>query len=633
MKSKSLLILTAICIILTTFSVLTSCGSDPPATPEKLSAPTVSLNENTASWEADPSAERFEISIDGDLSYLENTVTSKTLTDGQSFKIRAVGDGINHLTSDWSNTVTYRVGGTVSGDAPTYLGIIASTVEPSETNAPPASIKPLAQAQTSTSIEDAIKAFLSDSDNLLGDALPTLSAYDAYSKIGDTVYIQIWLDNPDQNTILSLKLGSVKYQSGGALQSFFIENGDTYLNCVYVAITIPDGSYGETSYEVTEIEYVEGSNVNQDGKAVMIDENNDTVNIGLPYRAYPMADCEGFSYGCHSASLTASINDGSNLVGTQGYWIRAILLGTDGVIAQKKLTVGDENNIVFDGLSEETEYVMALVSIGDKNDGKGLSYDILYSKSFTTSEVVRIEEDLIWCELSADGGRNAAKITLFADISYDSGAYFERVEVYKGAALVLSDDDFEGVGDYTNLDTKTDYTFRIYYSSDEHGYSERFKEINITTPHYELPEVNAYGSDKNIVVGNHALFGFSVERYTDIKYYDVIVQGYEQNDAYFAPFIIEMLDDPELLGRLSAEADRSYMKPGGYRWEAEYYMSRYLEYLSAWEHKEHTGYSDSYFTGCVSAQNRTVIYKNYLQSVSCRRNCRTYAGNTGTDNC
>ncbi len=88
-------------------SVLISCQTTQTPNPEKLTAPTVVLNENEATWEANPKAERFEISVNNNLSYIENSITSKLLEDGQTFKIRAIGDGTNYSSSEWSNAVTY----------------------------------------------------------------------------------------------------------------------------------------------------------------------------------------------------------------------------------------------------------------------------------------------------------------------------------------------------------------------------------------------------------------------------------------------------------------------------------------------------------------------------------------------
>ncbi len=73
----------------------------------KLDAPVVVLIDDTATWEGNEKAEKFEVSLNGILSYLENSVTSKKLEHGQTFKIRALGDGDSYTNSDWSNAVTY----------------------------------------------------------------------------------------------------------------------------------------------------------------------------------------------------------------------------------------------------------------------------------------------------------------------------------------------------------------------------------------------------------------------------------------------------------------------------------------------------------------------------------------------
>ena len=77
---------------------------------KKLNTPVVTLSGNVASCGANLKAEKFEISLDGVLTYLENTVESYVLLDGQTFKVRAIGDGDNYSTSDWSNAVTYVAG-------------------------------------------------------------------------------------------------------------------------------------------------------------------------------------------------------------------------------------------------------------------------------------------------------------------------------------------------------------------------------------------------------------------------------------------------------------------------------------------------------------------------------------------
>ena len=104
---KKVLMITAMLLFVVCSILFVSCGSEEVPQPTKLSAPQVVLNGDTASWSAELSADRFEISLNGELSYVESSMTSKRLKEGQSFKIRAIGDGVNYLTSDWSNTVVY----------------------------------------------------------------------------------------------------------------------------------------------------------------------------------------------------------------------------------------------------------------------------------------------------------------------------------------------------------------------------------------------------------------------------------------------------------------------------------------------------------------------------------------------
>lgn len=219
-----------------------------------------------------------------------------------------------------------------------------------------------------------------------------------------------------------------------------------------------------------------------------------------------------------------------------------------------------------------------------------------------------VEVSWLDTELDTQNGKNAAKITVGASIVNDLTASFDRLEIYDGQTLVLTDTEYEGFSDYCDLNSKTEYTIKLYYSSEGNGYTERVKEVSITTPTYELPEVDAYSSDKSVVVGNHAIFGFSIEKYTDMKYYDVIVRAYTQNDSYFAPFIVEMLDDPTLLDDLQKYVDKHYMSPGGYVWEAQHYISVYHNYLQAWEHKERVGYSDDRWRE-IAASGKQYVYE------------------------
>lgn len=91
--------------IISTIVLLKSKKKDNPIV---LETPVVTLQENQAIWNPNPNAEKFEISINNVASFVEKSTTSKKLEEGQSFKVRAIGDGKRYTNSDWSNVVTYK---------------------------------------------------------------------------------------------------------------------------------------------------------------------------------------------------------------------------------------------------------------------------------------------------------------------------------------------------------------------------------------------------------------------------------------------------------------------------------------------------------------------------------------------
>ncbi|MBO5312977.1 MAG: hypothetical protein J6B29_03325 [Clostridia bacterium] len=107
---KKLLSVLLVLFLVAFVASVTSCGKEP----EKLATPVVTLEGNTALWGSIGGATQYRISLNGTISYVEGSVTSKVLTDGQSFKVQAVGDGNDYEDSAWSNTVTYTASQTPS---------------------------------------------------------------------------------------------------------------------------------------------------------------------------------------------------------------------------------------------------------------------------------------------------------------------------------------------------------------------------------------------------------------------------------------------------------------------------------------------------------------------------------------
>ena len=78
-------------------------------TPTVLKRPTVSLNENMASWSEVAGASGYEYRINGGEAQTAANM-SVELTHGQTIEVRAIGDGINYISSSWSIAQTYNEG-------------------------------------------------------------------------------------------------------------------------------------------------------------------------------------------------------------------------------------------------------------------------------------------------------------------------------------------------------------------------------------------------------------------------------------------------------------------------------------------------------------------------------------------
>ena len=77
--------------------------------PKQLDTPVLTIEADIASWEPDSRADKYELNIDGNISYLEKNVSSKKLEKGQTLKIKAIGNGRKYADSEWSNSVTCTV--------------------------------------------------------------------------------------------------------------------------------------------------------------------------------------------------------------------------------------------------------------------------------------------------------------------------------------------------------------------------------------------------------------------------------------------------------------------------------------------------------------------------------------------
>ncbi|MBE6546478.1 MAG: hypothetical protein E7668_03420 [Ruminococcaceae bacterium] len=730
MKRKFLSILLVVCMAVSALVGLTACDDEPTsATPQKLSAPVITLTDNVASWEADPNADKFEISLDGNLSYVENTVTTKALTSGQTLKVRAVGNGSTYSTSDWSNTVTYTAttlstpqqtklstpAVTISGeglaswkavanassyvykidggaeaattetsvqlsdgqsisvkavgdgtnytdseysdsqtytagapvpqptklgtpavtilrtglatwaevanassymykinggaetptmgtsvqlsdgqsisvkavgdgtsytdgdysasktytastststDAPTYLGIIASNNEPSQANGFPNTFAvrtvmksyQMASGGSYRMFGTALKEYFADSDNHLGASLPTASDYEIYSRAGEAVYIQIWLDNPNQHTILSLKLNGTKYQVGGGLSSFFIEEGSRHYNCVYVAVTIPSGTYTEKTYTVTDIEYIADTYINADGTDEFMN-NNDTVSIGLPYQAQnpTVSDFNPTSLTINSCSATLNVADASGLLNLTGGWLGIAVYDGYNIIANQSLVIGN-NAVSATGLVENTDYWIYVYLYADLHDGNGVTAHILFEQHILTHEAITVGEvnGTLLYNSEKDGYYGAIKVNTTLN---SNTAEYIKLEVLKGEEIVYTDTNYNGTATVSKgILCGNSYRIRVYYKDTEYTQGKYIEEgawINyLGNPWYQKDGVYTFVND--------AVYYFQLsngdENYPAIDSFTLKLYK-EESARWVANDVLYILEHPTAIDDLNAQID------------------------------------------------------------------------------
>ena len=344
-----------------------------------------------------------------------------------------------------------------------------------------------------------------------------------------------------------MKLNGTKYQTGGALQSFFVEYGESYLNCVYVAITIPTASYKEISYEVTEIEYVEGSNISQDGKSVLIDEENDTVMIGLPYEeALPSATISEVLSTASIVTFDVNVTDEDNYVELVNGWLRVVIYDNyNTIVAQQKLNIGD-NKVKFENLSAETSYNILVFILGDAHDGNGVYVHALAATYADTQNVITYESSSEIL-LNEDTNKYYPELTISATLS-DSSFVFTKIEICNYHQEVLYTSEFNGTINISEgILCGNDYVVKIYY---ENG-------IGVEQTHYNYAYVgnmdyfnvwneNAYG----LVNDGILEFEFSEGKY---NFDNLKIQIYYENSKeYIAEDALYLIQNPTAIADLEA---------------------------------------------------------------------------------
>ncbi len=534
-----------------------------PAEPTVLATPVVNISASgLASWAAIPNASGYEYKLGG--ATQTTASTSIQLTDGQSIEVRAIGDGTNYASGAWSASATYTA--PVQVIAPTYLGMLATNTAPTETGGIPSIILPstvrsrLLANGIFMPFGDVLDNYFLVEENRLGDELPPESTHDVYAKPTETVYIQIWLNNPEQKTIISLKLNGNKYQVGGGLSSFFITKDGVHYNCVYVAVPIPEGEYGELSYTVSDIEYISGMYINSDGTDDFMNNNN-TVTVGLPYEPDipTVSDLTTAGASYNSLSATFSLSD-TALADLCGGWLGVAVYDGSRIISNKAITSG-ENTVNISGLIEDSYYSLRVYLYGDLNDGNGVTAHTLCEYGFTTESVFErftVEGVIAYDELKE---RYLGKIKL--DLSFISpSAEFIKVEIYnddyENPQLIATVEDFDGTLSISDgILNGRSYNIKIYYKDTEYP-EGKCRETNAWVS--SLGEVYSF-DEEYYSIYNDLVFSLNLgnndENYAHISDFKMYI--FNKNSAnYNADLILEYIDNPGIKEELEAAAEEKW---------------------------------------------------------------------------
>lgn len=330
------------------------------------------------------------------------------------------------------------------------------------------------------------------------DASTTLTVPDQqmyYAKANQDIYINIHFSNPDDFVILSFVFNGKTYSS------YMFEEGSDMENII-IKCNVGDVE-GITEYTIDAIKYVDGTAIKD---VVMAGDRTVKVGVYAPDKL-PTAQITEEVIGINDISFTASVNDRLGLIEMSEGDVFAVICSDDAVIAQQKLTVG-ENNVKFEGLTKGTTYRYAIVANYDSLDGTGFSTYVLYEKQFTTKKEVAI--------VPAGITQDSISFTLEWEESFENKV-LASLTLYRGeekireldvnAAFIdglLSNNEYRLIATYTSKgETETsDLTFTTQAKAEP---SFTFKDIE--------SEIYSINGEYDITNVDNTLISYKVELY------------------------------------------------------------------------------------------------------------------------
>ncbi len=301
-----------------------------------------------------------------------------------------------------------------------------------------------------------------EDDSSISLTLPDQQMY--YAEPNQDIYINIHFSNPDDFVILSFVFNGKTYSS------YMFEEGSDMENII-IKCNVGDVE-GITEYTIDAIKYVDGTAIKD-----VIMQGDKTIKVGV-YSAdkQPTAQIADELIGINGISFTASISDQLDLIKMTEGEVFAILCDDDTIIAQQKLTLGEDNNIKFEGLTKSSTYRYAIIANYDSLDGTGFNTYVLYENEFTTKEVleftsVNIEQDSI-------------SFSLEWDTDFDNKV-LQSLTLYKGEEIIQELD--TNATSISGLLSNNEYRLVAAYVNK--GETE-LSDMTFTTKEKAIPKIN-----------------------------------------------------------------------------------------------------------------------------------------------
>ncbi len=560
---------------------------EPKPTPPKLPTPILTVSDDgLAAWTEVVGAVKYVYRINGG-EETETTSTSVQLLYCQKITVKACGDGENYTDSDYSSELTYIP------PSPDFLKFEISEKIPSESDA---FSLPKASDYAEDDYVKLLKKHFEDAENYLGNEYPMQSGYSFYAKPYDTVYLSVWLDNPRQYEILSIKFNGVKYVSGTSLFAFNTEKDGKIYTCVYTQVTLPGEAYEEFTYTVSEIEYIE--NVCVENTKL---ENCNYLKIGLPYEenSYAISAFNFENLNASSIDYKFTILGSEKLLEKMGGWLGLLLYRGSEIAYNGSLMLG-ENSVSVSGLIENTEYTSVIYLYADLHDGRGVTAHMLYYSSIITESAIELVKLDVGMKYDSEEKRYYPEISVKTVLNNESTQYI-KLELYdKDGNLFYTDFNFDGEalisdGILNGADTKV----KIYYAADEYPQGRSIEKAIYV---YALGEISLYDSSYYSTVDS-VIYRFRLGNesgsYPYVKGFRFLLYD-KSAPAYIADSILSIMDNSNAIDN----ANSKY-------WEAFYELERVDKYLYPDEYSRLEKIVNAYKADWMELKTAKEIFDEY----------------------